>query len=129
MASHITDETNDSSVVNPKRLQALSPNIHRSLKIVTTVIGMFNADTSKSAKARLRRKPLEIVRRAFLLVMTKKRVMFPIIEAVQIVTSMVASMILLAFAVILKQSFACSDEVALNSNVFLFQEWYYNDRR
>ena len=61
--------------------------------IVTTVIGMLSTETSKSAKARLRRKPLEIVRRFFLLRKIKNRVVFPRIEAVQIATRMNASMI------------------------------------
>lgn len=61
--------------------------------IVTTVIGMLNTETSKSAKARLRRKPLEMVRRFFLLRKIKNKVVFPRIEAVQIATRMNASMI------------------------------------
>jgi len=105
----MTDETKDSIVVNPRRLQALSPNIHRCFTIVTTVIGMFNTDTSKSANARLRRKPLEMVRRGLFLVMMKNRVKLPRIEAVQIRTRMVDSIIELEVSDILKRSFACSD--------------------
>ena len=63
IARDITDETNESIVMNPKKTQAVSPKIQLSLIMVTTVIGMFNMDTSKSANARLRRKPLEMVRR------------------------------------------------------------------
>jgi len=103
IASDITDETNESIVVNPRRTQANSPNIQRCLTMVTTVIGMFNTDTSKSAKARLRRKPFEIVRRAFLLVKTKNKLMFPRMETVQMKTRMAASMMVVAVGVILRQ--------------------------
>lgn len=103
IASDITDETNDSNVVNPNKTQAVSPNIQRSLTIVTTVMGMFNTDTSKSAKARLRRKPLEIVRRCLYLVKTKNKVTFPKTETAQIITRTVASMTVIAFDVIFCQ--------------------------
>ena len=103
MASDITDETNESIVMNPKKTQAVSPKIHRSLMIVTTVIGMFNMDTSKSANARLRRKPLEMVRRIFLLVKTKNKLIFPRIEVVQMKISTVASMMEAVSCVILRR--------------------------
>ena len=105
----MTDETNDNIVVNPNSLQALFPNTQRCLTMVTTVIGMFNKDTSKSAKARLRRKQFEIVRRLLFLVMMKNRVILPRIEAVHIITSMVDSITELGASDILKRSFACSD--------------------
>ena len=89
----MTDETNHSIVVNPRRTQAISPNIHRCSTIVSTVIGMFNTETSKSAKTRLRRKALQIVRRVFLLMMTKIKLMFPRTDVAQIKTRMVVSMI------------------------------------
>ena len=89
----MTDETNDSIVVNPRRTQAISPNIHRCSRMVTTVIGMFNTETSKSAKTRLRRKALQIVRRVFLLMMTKIKLMFPKTDAEQMKTRMAVSMI------------------------------------
>jgi len=89
----MTDETNDSIVVNPRSTQAISPNIHRCSTMVTIVIGMFNTETNKSAKARLRRKPFEMVRRVFLLVMTKIKLMFPRTEIAQMMARMVVSMI------------------------------------
>jgi len=71
--------------------------------MVTTVIGMFNTDTSKSAKARLRRKPFEMVRRVFLLVNAKNKLIFPRMETVQIKTRMAASMMVAVIGVILRQ--------------------------
>ena len=97
IASDITDETNESIVMNPKKTQAVFPKIQRSLMIATTVIGMFNMDTSKSANARLRRKPLEMVRRCFFRVNTKNKVAFPKEETPQIKLRTMASMIVLTF--------------------------------
>ena len=76
--------------------------------MVTTVIGMFNTDTSKSAKARLRRKPLAMVRRIFLLVRITNNVMFPKVETAQMITRMKASMIALVFGIILMYAYAAA---------------------
>lgn len=99
IASDITDETNDNIVVNPRNTHAVLPNTHRCSMIVATVIGMLITDTSKSAKAKLRRKPLEIVRRLFLLVTTKNKVRLPRMEVVQKKTRMTASMISVGCAI------------------------------
>ncbi|RMX49093.1 hypothetical protein pdam_00003879 [Pocillopora damicornis] len=99
-ARDITDETNESIVMNPKKTQAVSPKIQLSLIMVTTVIGMFNMDTSKSANARLRRKPLEMVRRVLFLKSITNKMIFTKTDATHITTRMVASMIALDLSVI-----------------------------
>jgi len=76
--------------------------------MVTTVIGMFNTDTSKSAKARLRRKPLEMVRRVFFLVRITNNVIFPKIETAQMITRTKASMIALVISIVLKYTYAAT---------------------
>ena len=82
---------------------SVSPKIQRSLMIVTTVIGMFNTDTSRSANARFRRKPLEIVRRFFRLVKTKNKLILPRIEVAQMKISTAASTMEAVSSVILRR--------------------------
>ena len=112
MARDITDETNESIVVNPKKTHAFSPKIHLCSIMVTTVIGMLSTETSRSANARLRRNPFEMVRRFFLLVKIENRAVLPRIDAVQMRIRINASIITeVVVETILRFSFLRQDHI------------------
>lgn len=102
IASDSTDDTKDSIVVKPKKLQAVSPKIHLRSIIVTTVTGIFSTETSRSAKARFRRNPLATVRRALFLRKTATSVILPRTEIAQITLRKTTSKTKFMFSAILK---------------------------
>ncbi|KAK2563909.1 hypothetical protein P5673_012924 [Acropora cervicornis] len=98
----ITDDTKDSIVVKPKKLQAVSPKIHLRSIIVTIVTGIFSTETSRSAKARFRRNPLTTVRRALFLRKMATSVILPRTEIAQITLRKTTSKTKFMFSAILK---------------------------